>query len=76
MLIHLYKANSSEVDMECQHLMAPMFRPASLSKISPQAPKPYVNLTTDQIRTTCYQYSPRLKGCVMWVPVLFPTEVI
>ena len=61
MLIHLYKLNSSEVDIECQHLMAPIFSPASLSKISSQAPKPYVNLTTDQIS-------------VMWVPILFPTE--
>ena len=74
MLIHLYKANSNEEDIKCQDLMASMFTLSSLSKISSQAPKPYVNLTTDQIRTTCYKYSPRLKGSVMSVPVLFPTE--
>ena len=74
MLIHLYKANSNEEDIECQDLMASMFTLSSLSKISSQPPKPCVNLTTDQIRTTCYKYSPRLKGSVMSVPVLFPTE--
>ena len=41
--------------------MEPMFAPASVSKFSSQAPKPYVNLTTDQIS-------------VLWVPVLLPTE--
>ena len=74
MLIHLCKANSNKVDIECQHLMAPMFTLASLSKLSSQAPKPYVNLTTDQIRTTCNKYPPLLKGSMMWVSVLFPTK--